>query len=308
MRWQRGEIQIPLFQRGWVWNHTQASQLIESFLLGLPVPGIFLYRETSSHKLLVIDGQQRLRAAWGYFEGQLPSVSDFYLRDVDPRWEGKRYKNLAEPDRIRLRDAVLRCIIVEQTIPDDISSVYHIFERLNTGGTHLNPQEVRNSAAHGPFNNLITELNRNQDWRLIFGRSIPDTRMRDVELIVRFFALLEDSEQYAKPMKTFLNDFMKKHQDETSEQPYRDNFNKTAARVVAALGPRPFHVRRGLNAAVFDSVMIAFARSEKTPSDFNSRWDHLLDNPSYNDATRSSTTDVNTVKRRIDIAKEILFN
>ena len=308
MRWQRSEIQIPKFQRGWVWTHTQASQLIESFLLGLPVPGIFLYRETSTQQLLVIDGQQRLRAVWGFFEEKLPNVPDFYLRDVDPRWEGKRYDDLAEPDRIRFRDAVLRAIIVEQTAPNDNSSVYHIFERLNTGGTHLNPQEVRNSAAHGPFNELITELNRNPDWRQIFGRPTTDTRMRDVELIVRFFALFEDSEQYAKPMKTFLNDFMKKHQWEKLDQPYRRNFKGTVERVIAALGPRPFHVRRGLNAAVFDSVMIAFARSETTPSDIATRWVTLLGNPSYDDATRSSTTDVDTVRRRIEIATEILFN
>ena len=308
MRWQRAEIQIPKFQRGWVWTHTQASQLIESFLLGLPVPGIFLYREPKTQQQLVIDGQQRLRSIWGFFEGHLPNVTDFYLRDVDPRWEGKRYGDLAETDRIRLRDAVLRAIVVEQTVPNDNSSMYHIFERLNTGGTHLNPQEVRNSAAHGPFNDLIIELNNNSDWRLIFGNPVPDLRMRDVELIVRFYALFQGSEQYSKPMKKFLNDYMKEHQTDTSDQPYRSNFVGTVGRVVKALGPRPFHVRRGINAAVYDSVMIAFARSEAKPLDIKSRWATLLENPSFDDATRSSTTDVDTVKRRIEIATHILFN
>ena len=308
MRWQRGEIQIPGFQRGWVWTHTQASQLIESFLLGLPVPGIFLYREPSTQQLLVIDGQQRLRSIRGFFDGHLPNVTDFYLRDVDPRWEGKRYRDLVEADRIRLRDAVLRAIVVEQTVPNDNSSVYHIFERLNTGGTHLNPQEVRNSAAHGPFNDLMLELNNNSEWRLVFGRQASDTRMRDVELIVRFHAMFEGLEQYSKPMKQFLNDYMKKHQTETSDQPFRSVFVGTVERVLATLGPRPFHVRRGLNAAVFDSVMIAFARSGAIPPDIKSRWATLLKNPSFDDATRSSTTDVDTVKRRIEIATHILFN
>jgi hypothetical protein len=308
MRWQRDEIQIPSFQRGWVWTHTQASQLIESFLLGLPIPGIFLYRESETQHLLVIDGQQRLRSIWGFFDGYLPNVPDFYLRDVDARWEGKRYGGLVETDRIRLRDAVLRAIVVEQTLPDDNSSVYHIFERLNTGGTHLNPQEVRNSAAHGPFNDLIIELNNNSDWRQIFGRPIPDLRMRDVELIVRFCALFEGSERYSKPMKKFLNDFMKKHQTETSDQQFKSVFAGTVQRVVEALGSRPFHVRRGINAAVFDSVMIAFARSGAVPADIESRWSDLLENPSFDDATRSSTTDVDTVKRRIDIATHVLFN
>ena len=308
MRWQRDEILIPKFQRGWVWNHTQASQLIESFLLGLPIPGIFLYRDPKTQHLLVIDGQQRLRTIWGFFDGHLPNVTDFYLRDVDPRWEGKRYADLVEPDKIRLRDAVLRSIVVEQTVPDDDSSMFHIFERLNTGGTHLNPQEVRNSAAHGPFNSLMIELNNDPSWRLIFGKSTPDTRMRDVELVVRFSALHEGSARYSKPMKTFLNDFMKDHQTEKSDQPFRSNFVGTSERVVAALGPRPFHIRRGINAAVFDSVMIAFARSGAIPTDIESRWATLLKNPSFDESTRSSTTDVDTVKRRIETATHALFN
>ena len=308
MRWQRNEILVPKFQRGWVWSHTQASQLIESFLLGLPVPGVFLYREQKTQQQLVIDGQQRLRAIWGFFEGELPNVPSFYLRDVDARWEGRKYDDLDELDRIRFRDAVLRAIIVEQTVPEDNSSVYHIFQRLNTGGTHLNPQEVRNSAAHGPFNDLITGLNSDANWRLIFGRTVPDPRMRDVELIVRFFALLEGSEQYYKPMKTFLNDFMSKHQDDTFDQPYKGDFEGTTERVVTALGSRPFAIRRGLNAAVFDSVMIAFARSKTTPADIKSRWTALLENPSFEDATRSATTDEDTVKRRIEIASHLLFN
>lgn len=307
IRWDRNEIQIPKFQRGWVWTHTQASQLIESFLLGLPVPGIFMYRQPKTQHLLVIDGQQRLRSIRGFFDGNLPNVSDFYLRDVDSRWEGKTYNDLVERDRIRLRDAVLRAIIIEQANPDDDSSVYHIFERLNTGGTHLNPQEIRNSAAHGPFNNLMIELNQDEHWRDIFGKPSSDARMRDVELVVRFQALLEGSDEYSKPMQAFLNGFMKRHQTDTSDQPYRDKFLSTVERVVEALGPRPFHIRRGINAAVFDSVMIAFARSETVPADIKERWRRLLQNPSFDEATRSSTTDVDIVRRRLDLASSVLF-
>ena len=306
-RSKRNEIQIPTFQRGWVWTHTQASQLVESFLLGFPVPGIFLYRKPKTQHLEVIDGQQRLKSIWGFFNGSLPNVNDFYLRDVDARWEGKRYKDLAERDRIRFRDAVLRAIVVEQTDPKDDTSKFHVFERLNTGGTQLNPQEVRNSAAHGPFNDLFKELNQNPHWRLIFGRDIPDARMRDVELIVRFQALLESSGKYSKPMKTFLNEFMNKHQKEKSNQPYSERFVKTVERVVKHLGPRPFHVRRGINAAVFDSVMIAFARSKSTPANIDDRWKKLLANSCFDEATRSSTTDVDTVKSRLELAARILF-
>ena len=308
IRWGRKEIEIPEFQRGWVWTKNQPSRLIESFLLGLPVPGIFLYREQSTQHLLVIDGQQRLRTIFGFFDGVLPTGEDFYLREVDPRWEGKRFKDLSGSDQIRLRDAVLRATIIEQSDPNDNSSKYHIFERLNTGGTQLNPQEIRNSLAHGPFNDMIVGLNEYPNWRRIFGGIGTNARLRDVELIVRFFALYEGSSSYTKPMKTFLNDFMKKHQGQTSPEPYKGLFTGTVTKVLEALGPRPFHIKRGINAAVFDSVMIAFARSDVVPQDIKSRWDDLLENPSFVAAISRGTTDESNVKNRIGLALHTLFS
>ena len=236
-RWQRKEIIIPKFQRGWVWSHSQASKLIDSFLRGLPVPSIFVYKEPSTQHQLVIDGQQRLRTISGFFDGTLPSGRRFYLRDVSPEWEGKFYDSLAESDRIRLRDSVLRAITIEQLDPRDDSSIFHIFERLNTGGTGLNPQEVRNSIAHGPFNDAIIELNGNMTWRSVFGTGQVDNRMRDVELIVRFLALFEDEMAYTKPMKKFLNSFMLKHKADTEAGPYLDSFVRTVERVSEAFGP-----------------------------------------------------------------------
>ncbi|MFC2042413.1 DUF262 domain-containing protein [Chloroflexota bacterium] len=174
---EREEIIIPRFQRGWVWSPAQASRLVESFLLGLPVPSIFVYKEVSG-KQIVIDGQQRLRTIWGFFDGVLPGGSPFYLRGVDPQWNGKKYENLNETDRIRFRDSILRVVIVEQLDPEDTTSIYHIFERLNTGGTGLTPQEVRNSSYHGPFNGRpVLVLGSNQrkiSWRH-FGVKLKST-------------------------------------------------------------------------------------------------------------------------------------
>lgn len=305
-KWKKQEITIPPFQRGWVWKPTQASRLIESFLLGLPIPSIFVYKEKSQQQL-VIDGQQRLRAIAGFFEEKLPDGSGFYLRGVSPQWEGKYYSTLSEEDQIRFRDSVLRQVIVEQVDPKDTTSIYHIFERLNTGGTGLVPQEVRNSIYHGQFNDLLLELNKDSTWRKVFGLTQIDARMRDSELIVRFFALLEDSHPYTKPMKQFLNNFMARHQNDTNFDYYKETFLETVRRVYDSLGSKPFHIRRGINVAAFDSVMAAFARFKTVPGDITDRYKKLLANPSYDDATRSSTTDEKTVKSRIELAREILF-
>ena len=110
-----------------------------------------------------------------------------------------------------LDDSILHAIIVKQEKPfdEDPSSIYHIFERLNTGGVLLQPQEIRSCIFHGPFARLLSQLNANGDWRLIFGK--VSSRMRDQELILRFFALLFGASNYSKPMKEFLNRFMARH-------------------------------------------------------------------------------------------------
>ena len=300
----RGEIIIPRFQRGWVWSPAQASRLVESFLSGLPVPSIFVYREISG-KQIVIDGQQRLRTIWGFFDGVLPDESSFYLRSVDPQWNGKKYEELIETDKIRFRDSILRVMVVEQIHPEDTTSIYHIFERLNTGGTSLTPQEVRNSSYHGPFNDMLFDLNEYENWRSIFGTNYPDARMRDHELIVRFFALNEGG--YSKPMKRFLNVFMFKHQREPDLDSYSKKFKDTCDRVLESLGPRPFHLKRGINVAAFDSVTVAFAKNPKVPTNIVRRYEKLLDNPSYWDTISVHTTDTDTVNERFELAQKVLF-
>ena len=304
LKYQREEIIIPRFQRGWVWKPAQASKLVDSFLLGLPVPSIFVYKEASG-KQIVIDGQQRLRTIWGFFDGVLPDGSPFYLRGVSPQWAGLCYKDLNEVDKIRFRDSILRTVIVEQIDPQDTTSIYHIFERLNTGGTGLSAQEVRNCSYHGMFNDMVFELNEYKNWRAVFGVEKLDARMRDLELIVRFFALNEGS--YVKPMKGFLNIFMGKHQWEKDIEKYRRIFVDTIDKVFENLGPRPFHIKRGINAAVFDSVTVAFAKDFKIPKDIKNRYLKLLANLDYQDTITAHTTDADAVKQRLGLAQEVLF-
>jgi hypothetical protein len=305
LKQQRNEFVIPRFQRGWVWSATQASRLVESFLLGLPVPSIFVYKE-STGKQLIIDGQQRLRTIWGFFEEVLPDGSPFYLRGVESKWDGLSYTQLNEEDKIRFRDSILRVVIVEQVDPSDITSIYHIFERLNTGGTGLTTQEVRNCSYHGPFNDMLFEINNYENWRHVFGVIKPDVRMRDLELITRFFALNEM--EYVKPMKGFLNTFMGTHQRDSEVKVYQELFTTTIDKVYKSLGPKPFNIKRGINAAVFDSVMVAFAKNSKIPDDIVQRFNKLKSNNSYKDGIKAHTTDTDTVKQRLELAQEVLFH
>lgn len=164
-------IFIPQFQRSFVWSINQASRFIESLLLGLPVPGIFLSKEPETGKLLIIDGQQRLKTLQYFYQGVFHNGREFSLQNVQDRLLGKTHRTLDQTDENILDDSIIQATVVKQDEPsDDESSIYHIFERLNTGGTQLQPQEIRACIFHGPFNDLLNELNDEPAWRRVFGR------------------------------------------------------------------------------------------------------------------------------------------
>jgi hypothetical protein len=313
-KWRNGEITIPPIQRRFVWSQYQASRLIESFLLGLPVPGIFMYVERGSERLLVVDGQQRLRSVFYFFSEAFGEEQDgkktvFRLTlPEDSRWNGKRHSDLREEDARRLKNSVLRAFIMKQVSPEDDTSIYHVFERLNTGGTLLTPQEVRNCVYDGALNQLLHRLNTNPAWRTIVGQPEPDRRLRDIELLLRFLALFQDLPSYQKPMKEFMNKFMKKHRGGEANSELEAVFVRVAGEVQERLGERPFHFGRGLNAPVFDAVFVAFAlRRVAIPDDIRTRYEQLLGDSEFQKFTSRATTDVDAVKTRIQKASDLLF-
>ena len=259
-KFDSGQLQIPPFQRSYVWDQVKASKLIESFLLGLPVPGIFFYKERKTNRLQVIDGQQRILSAVRFFKNEFDEKI-FRLKNVHPRWNGRTYAELDESDRFQLNDTVLRATVVQQLDPDDDSSIYHIFERLNTGGINLNPMEILKCVYFGNYFSHLEDLNALKAWRMILGQPVPDKRLRDVELVLRVIALMYNVAVYEKPMKGFLNKYMAAQRHLSAEafdnliKRQRNDFEKVTNRIVQALGDKPFHLRGRLNYAVLDSII-----------------------------------------------------
>jgi hypothetical protein len=193
--------------------------------------------------------------------------------------------------------------------PEDDTSIYHIFERLNTGGTLLTNQEVRNSVYHGKLNNAIIEMNRYKHWRTILGKPDADSRQRDIELVLRYLAL-RNIAKYEKPMKDFLNKYMLRNRNPSDEfiKEARTNFERTCESTVNALNAKPFHGKAGLNAAVFDCVTVAFSHNlKRIPKDIEQRYRQLRQMKDFTDATTAHTTDDEFVKRRFELAENILF-
>ena len=190
----------PKFQRWAVWSNKLASRLIESILLSVPIPPCYLAQDRD-FTLDVIDGQQRIYSIFRYSDNQF-SLSDL---DVLTDLNGKRFHELHPRLRRKIETYTLRCVIVTNDSDPDIR--FEIFERLNSNTMPLNAQELRNSISRGSLIDLLGRLATDPAWLSILGRKQPDRRMRDEELILRFFAFhISGLESYKTPQKRWLND------------------------------------------------------------------------------------------------------
>lgn len=316
--WRDGDITIPDYQREFVWSIKQSTLLIESFLIGLPVPPVFFYID-ENNKNLVVDGQQRLLSIFFFLEGYFGYENEkgkrqtFRLTGLNEKnpFHNKRFIDLEEKDRRKLETSVLRAINIRQLAPKDQStSVYHIFERLNTGGTPLKAQEIRNCVFRGVFLNTLRELNENKNWRNILGKKLIDKHQNDVELILRAFGLCHHVEEYEKPMKEFISKVAKRYQNTTTGkvEKFVIDFEKAVKIIDEKLRQKPFSVRGPLNASLFDSIFCTIINNiNHLPSNLSERYESLLIDQNFIDYTKLATTDAKIVKERFGYVKKLLI-
>lgn len=310
------DIIVPFYQRKYVWKIEQASRLIESFLMGLPVPQVFFY-VNDDDQLEIIDGQQRIMSVKYFFEGYF-GESDakgrrqvFRLKGLSERSEynGKTFTELSTRDQRRLRNTSLRAIHIKQLKPSlRNDSVFHIFERLNTGGTQLKPQEIRNAVYRGQIVDELELLNENEQWRGILGTSHPHKNQKDVEIILRLFSLFEVWQNYEKPMLRHLNIQMDENRDFAS--PRAKRFKTKFPEVVKLISEnltRPFRPRSVINSAMLEGIMVALLEIDPLTGDqLKARYKILEKDEHFERCLRGATTDTAVVRERIERAKEAL--
>jgi len=305
-RIEKEKIFVPPFQRKYVWTQVQASRFIESLILGLPVPGVFLSQESENNRLLIVDGQQRILSVANFYKGVF-GEKKFRLKGVQTDLEGLTYEELKEADQNRLDDSILHATVIKQDSPSgDESSIYMVFERLNTGGTPLQPQEIRACVYYGQLNELLTELIKNPHWRAILG--IENRRMKEQELLLRFFALYYEYNSYKKVLKTFLNSFMSvnRNLELYSKEDLSLLFNRTIELIHSSIGNSAFRTGNRLNAAIFDAVMIGITmRLEKDSITIDKpklkqKYYWLLQQEDFLTFVESSTSSESSVKGRIE--------
>lgn len=241
----------PGFQRRLRWTRAQKSRLIESVIMNVPIPPVFL-GESKPGQYVVLDGRQRLTALYEFLG------DNFRLSGLTVWSElnGKKFKSLKGMGDPPVASAITRrfvpaILILHETVPE---VKYEVFDRLNTGGVIAEPMEVRNAIYYGPFNDLLHSLSKDQDFLALWGipadskqreRNASFRKMVDLEMALRFFAF-QRHKDFAGSLKTFLNEFMAKRNAEYRADPSlaaSDNelFRRTMSRTRSLLGDQAFH-------------------------------------------------------------------
>ena len=343
-----GVLVIPGFQRNYVWDIKRASKLVESLIIGLPVPQIFLY-EAERNRFHVIDGQQRLMSLYYFVEQRFPRldkrselrrifsvhgrIPDETLDDPEyftdfrldlpervpgspNRLRGLSYESLGEDYKSRFSFRTIRNVVIRQNSPrDDDSSMYEIFSRLNSGGVNLSTQEIRVSLHHSEFYDMLMRVNYEDNWRRLLRASQPELRLKDVELLLRMFAMLDDGGNYAPSMSKFLNRFSKKCQSNTKEKnQYLESVFKSFLKATEQLPDNVFlnKFNNRINIALIEAVFTAacgekyqgskMITGELDPGEIGS----LETDQDFVEAAQFATTQTANVRKRLDRAFELV--
>lgn len=319
--YEDGDILKPELQRKYVWDKKESSRFIESILMGLPVPSIFLANTPDGFKLIV-DGYQRIKTIYDYCKGIWSGDGSVFLlsnsEKINQRWRGKTYATLAAEDQRRFRMYTIHAIIFEQKTPKNDSGLYQIFERINTSGKSLNPQEIRNCVYQGKLNDLLFKLNKNPQWRILYGETEENSRMLDLEFILRFMALsntdILSRDTKSISLKKELNDFMSNSKNQNADfyDSWEETFNKCIYFVATHFGEDAFFnlkndfsaIRKKFYPTVFDSIMIATKiateRGFTTVDNLESKRLQLLMDDTYRNSITAGTMKIENIKTRID--------
>ncbi|MBT9791013.1 DUF262 domain-containing protein [Clostridium sp. MCC344] len=343
---ESGIISMPTFQRNYVWDRKRASRFIESLILGLPIPQIFLY-QIERNKYSIIDGQQRLLTIYFFAKqrfprsgkrtvlrkifdenGKIPDnilsdnelFQDFKLQfakqeNGEPHpLNNKKYHTLDVAQKSSFDLMPIRCMSIRQNKPEDNGSIYEIFSRLNTGGLNLSPQEIRGCLYRSDFYKMIYALNSEACWRNMVGKKEEDDKFRDVEVLLRSYALLYDEALYSGSMIRFLNRFSKEAQafdEEKIEQSKNIFFD--FMRICEDIDKKDFLTKTGsFNVSLFDAVFVTIA--ERILSDgienasiTQAAFNELKDDEDFKTAITHSTSHVESVKTRLRLARKYLY-
>lgn len=321
---KRGRLNIqPDFQRQFVWDNKKASHLIESAILGIPLPVVY-FSEEPDGKVSVIDGQQRLTAFFSFIDGKFPDGKEFRLSSlkVFKELNRKRFSDLDDEIQEKITECKIRTITFSADSHKDLK--FEIFERLNSGSVKLNDQELRNCIYRGRYNNLLREMSTDKTYMKIMGYQKRHKRMLDIEFVLRFASFYHQTYlRYKSPMKKFMNEEMEAYRDisDNEASKLKKAFDNSVSLVFSLLGANAFRrftvgteenkngkwESQQFNAALFDVLMWSFAEQDKNlvMRNLDSIREELIylmsTNQEFNDSILLATSSTKRVEQRFEI-------
>lgn len=324
-RYERGQIILDeSFQRNFVWKKEQMSKFIESLLLDLPIPPLF-FNQTIDNKYIIVDGRQRISTLISFL-GKAKAEDNFEFLNFKLEGlnglkylNGKTYKNLEEYEgyQAKIEDKNFNIYIIKPSVKLPI--IYDIFDRINTGGTKLNKQEVRNALRAGKATKLLKKLSQKDYFLRAIDNGISDERMKVQETVLRILCFLMFD--YNKHYKGNMSDFLDNGMQEINTMPDENinnlevKFKRLMVKSFEIFEKNNFRIisetRRTINLAVMDSVCNfihtqsdEFIDNNKTK--IRQNMEELLNNSIYIDAVSKSTGGEEKLKTRFSLAKAIL--
>ncbi len=316
MRKYRGGrlITDPDFQRNFVWTPIQRSRFIESILMGIPLPPLYV-NQTQQGNYILVDGLQRTNTLYDFIvDGSFALDSSLNaVRDS----AGKRFKELPMTFQSRIEDKKMSVYVIKPSV--NIKIVYDIFDRINTGGTPLTRQEVRNCYYTGKSTALLRLLSNQNEFHDATSMGIPATRMRDREAILRCIAFqIRPIEDYKNDMDDFLRstmEYINGISDEEIES-IRVNFIRTMSNAFQLFGDRCFRLptplsRGRINVAVMETIFVFLSTVEsqlllRNKERINANFSMLLANPDYELCVTRSTGTTSRVKTQFSLAAKTM--
>ena len=309
----------PRFQRRNRWDRERQSQLIESFILNVPVPAVYLAEE-SKGVFAVIDGKQRLTAIVQFLNDEFRLTRLGLRRDL----EGARFSDLPSEVAATLRMRPIRAVTIMRQTPDWVK--HEVFVRLNRGGQPLNAQEIRNVAFAGLLNDRIIELAEHpflaSRLKITGPSSSAYATMANVEIVVRFFAIAETWQTFSGDFSEALDDFMLRHHEASPSEveEFAGRFNRAIRWCAHLWGDNAFRRWDGAGwrdqmiGGVYDAEMVAvdctpeFVLERLDPAEVLLRTRALFQDYGFDTSVRQNTNTSTRVRYRIAQMIEALSN
>jgi Protein of unknown function DUF262. len=308
----------PDFQRRLVWKPEQKSRFIESIILNFPLPPFYV-NETREGKYIIVDGLQRTTALHEFVNNEFELVG----LEALPKLNGKRFSDLkimSGAYQTKIEDKKITLYVLRPSVPMEV--VYDLFNRINTGGTKLERQEVRNCIFLGKATKLLKELSETDVFKNAIDNGISPKRMKDREAILRFlaFKLFDYKKEYQGDLSSFVENAMRQINKMSDEEiaELKNDFERVMKITYEFFESRNFRVpfpdrttRGRINIAVFESVGYFFSNQSNDflyqhKATIIKNFETLLKKSEYLDAVQQSTGDKKRVLARFDLAQKIL--